>query len=641
MNNNKKIFIEEVRASKCSDIIFHFLNGNITLKEFEYGAYAICPGCGSGKTTNIRNLISIRWHEGVLYSAFTKDECNLMYKWIVDNLVGTSINPKTGEVLKLEDIIVLHSDSSAPGVDNDLWRNNPTELFNKKIIICTHAKLLDEPIDLLVRSNFSGKLSDIIGPSRASLKSNGDLPRQWILIDESTETKCIKKYIRKSVLLMFSWYVDKENKLINESNGNFRLVAVPCKPRLDLPIRHYGAFKTTVKEYIKFNASKELANLFLKEDNELNKLRNEQVYESMFNDYTILANTNGESEYIPLIYSFTDIISDQIYSHVLLFDGTSDITLSNSSMFKVLSYPNKYNSQCNVSKFSFNLSRRIKFDKSINNIDEYMRDKLHSLSDQLESIIRQNKRTLIFTWMNFKSDDSDVNDEVTDGLIAETNSYAINKNMSIPSYLVDELKSRGLIEGEDFSIEYYGSGKDKAINDYRDYDAVVMCGNYRVPNSVISDFNLMFHTNITGTEYYANRAIQAICRTRIRKHNGDPINVYISSDWGGDTINYIKRYLKIDKIEGQLDPESIINIDYMYNELRKMHISPKKAEQIAKLSTLDENIFRAITGKIMYSTSLKLNDVYEIIPMTVKEVHKYRRILSSLLNYGVKLNIIK
>jgi hypothetical protein len=151
----------------------------------------------------------------------------------------------------------------------------------------------------------------------------------------------------------------------------------------------------------------------------------------------------------------------------------------------------------------------------------------------------------------------------------------------------------------------------------------------------------MFHTNITGTEYYANRAIQAICRTRIRKHNGDPINVYISSDWGGDTINYIKRYLKIDKIEGQLDPESIINIDYMYNELRKMHISPKKAEQIAKLSTLDENIFRAITGKIMYSTSLKLNDVYEIIPMTVKEVHKYRRILSSLLNYGVKLNIIK
>lgn len=120
---------------------FNFLNGTIYLDEARFGAYAICPGCGSGKTTIIKQLIGMKWHEGILYSAFTRDEVNSMYNWIVNNLVDKE-DPLTGRTLKLDDIIVLHSDYTAAGTDKDLWLNRPREIANKKIVLCTHAKLM-------------------------------------------------------------------------------------------------------------------------------------------------------------------------------------------------------------------------------------------------------------------------------------------------------------------------------------------------------------------------------------------------------------------------------------------------------------------------------------------------------------------
>ena len=150
----------------------------------------------------------------------------------------------------------------------------------------------------------------------------------------------------------------------------------------------------------------------------------------------------------------------------------------------------------------------------------------------------------------------------------------------------------------------------------------------------------MFGTNITGTEYYTNRAIQAICRTRIRKHQAEPINVYISSDWSGDTVNSIRKYLNVPGFESVIVNEAKDNVDYMYAELRKKGITPKKAEQIAKLSTLDQNIFRAIIDEVSYSTELKLCEVFNILPMTEKKASKYNRIISTLMIHGVECSII-
>lgn len=77
----------------------------------------------------------------------------------------------------------------------------------------------------------------------------------------------------------------------------------------------------------------------------------------------------------------------------------------------------------------------------------------------------------------------------------------------------------------------------------------------------------------------------------------------------------------------------------MYNELREIKVSPKKAEQIAKLSTLDQNIFRAIINSTNYSTELKLDDVFNLIPMTEKKVSKYYKMITWLGLLGIQLKI--
>lgn len=646
----------ELNELKSGMLEFNFLNGTIYLDETRFGAYAICPGCGSGKTTIVKQLIGLKWHEGILYSAFTRDEVNLMYNWIVNNLVDKE-DPLTGRTLRLDDIIVLHSDYTAAGTDKDLWLNRPREIANKKIVLCTHAKLLDEPLHLLVASNFNQPLSDVIGPLAASVigGSNSLLPRQWILIDESTEAKSEKFKVSKSMIMALGTLSDRVNNVSRVDPTTGRIIyssSLLPKPRIVRNINYYKDFCNLLDTLSEYSPSTFL-NQLRTEKTELDKIRNDQFRQSFFTKFNELS--FEKSEVARVCFSFTDLIRQGMLTHVLLLDGTSDITLSKSNKLEVLSYDNKYSSPVKLSLFSFyGLDRKVKVDKSVPDIDFYIKDKVNNIVDQLETIIRSNEKTLIFTWMDLKKSEVEENDDLPEfdqsnyssepkdiKLASEVTDIKVNSNQYFYKYIQHKLEDRGLVNGVNFSIEYYGSGKDKAINDYRDYDAVVLAGSYHVPNSVISDFNLMFGTNMSGTEYYSNRAIQAICRTRIRKHEGEPINVYISSDWSGDTINYIKRYLNVPGFENVVNDEVKNDIEYMYNELRRIKVSPKKAEQIAKLSTLDQNIFRAIVNGTNYSTDLKLDDVFNTLPVSRKDAHKYSYLTNHLKeNYRIIINII-
>ena len=164
-------------------------------------------------------------------------------------------------------------------------------------------------------------------------------------------------------------------------------------------------------------------------------------------------------------------------------------------------------------------------------------------------------------------------------------------------------------------------------NEYREFDGIVLLGKYQVPGHVINEFNIDNHSSITGIEYYANRVVQAVCRTRIRMHQGLPINVYFSSDWNDDVISLAGVHLGV---KGLVCPKLFISnlesdIKFMTSVLRTdLKISPKKAEQIAKLSTLDRGIYCAIVNNGIYKCTLSLDDVYSIIPMSRKEVDAYK-----------------
>lgn len=192
---NKRIYLEEIDNRFLR---FNFLNGSIDLDQSATGSFAICPGCGSGKTTLIKELIKLKWSEGILYTAFTIDEVNNMYQFC-KSLVGL-YDVNTNETLKIDDIIVLHSDYESEGTDSNLWRNNPEELMNKKIILCTHHKLLNEPFHLLISAKFNKKLVKRFPPTyRTTHSIDGDIPRQWILIDEMPESSMYLAELGKNV----------------------------------------------------------------------------------------------------------------------------------------------------------------------------------------------------------------------------------------------------------------------------------------------------------------------------------------------------------------------------------------------------------------------------------------------------------
>ena len=119
---------------------FRFLNGEVVIPN-KPGGYVVASGCGSGKTTAIRQLMINSFHEGVLYSAATIKECNEMYKFLLNN--GIDENR----------VVILHSNTQDKGVDLNMLRNHPEQLADKWVIICTHHKLLNEYPELLLKYN--------------------------------------------------------------------------------------------------------------------------------------------------------------------------------------------------------------------------------------------------------------------------------------------------------------------------------------------------------------------------------------------------------------------------------------------------------------------------------------------------------
>lgn len=185
----KRINVTSDICCNLNTIDMEFLNGGKIIIPSKYDGYVIASGCGSGKTTIIKELIRTQRYTGILYSASTIKECNEMYEWVKELYISEGIEDELEE-----DVIVLHSDYRSEGTNNNLWRNNPEELSRKVIIICTHYKLLNEFPELLIRYRRNPiNYDDISYTQRATmnvpeLNENGELvvyqPRQLILIDE-------------------------------------------------------------------------------------------------------------------------------------------------------------------------------------------------------------------------------------------------------------------------------------------------------------------------------------------------------------------------------------------------------------------------------------------------------------------------
>lgn len=225
-------------------IRFKFLNGSILLP-YKYGGYVIAPGCGAGKTTAIKDLIRQKYSKGILYTASTIDECNLMYEYCKE-LVSEVNDPKK---LTLEDIAFITHESSN-------WKSNLDSLSDKKIIICDNRILTESHDTILAISSTRFRVNDFdLGELALGELPEGDsyFPREFVILDDIRSSDlnpvefCTKDHSGRSYLIsILTNYTEQDlyefkNSLgwmvgvIREPYENSFMFKFPDLPEVDFP----------------------------------------------------------------------------------------------------------------------------------------------------------------------------------------------------------------------------------------------------------------------------------------------------------------------------------------------------------------------------------------------------------------------
>ena len=615
MNDNIKVTFEN------NWIKFNLLNGTLQVPDLP-GGYVISSGCGSGKTTAIKDIISQKYRDGILYSASTIEECNRMYQYCKDLVLSVN-NPN---LLNIDDIIVLHSDYKSEGTDLNTWVNNPEEISKKRIVICTHNKLLREDLRLLMKVRIpSFTTNDYYGSAMLpTFEGEGVIlyPRKYVLIDELPTIQSTKYEITKSFLKIIARRLLDE---LHDNQGNL--------------IAFYGA---------KFVKPESFNELKLYYDNVPDKLKfsfgsdpkgfkQEKLLSMIYRNFDRFMSSKDDK------FIVSDNVSEMLIpgmtSTILLFDGTGDLTFTSDNMvnnhlrFNVVNLQGKkYNSRVFIEKFEFKTKRylgRLKDEKLIDNISSIV-DNIN----KIEAIILRNNKTLIVTWKCFKDNDQS-SEEIPDESLLNLDDSGLFEIRASKINLCNYYKMKLLqrIPEDRFDVIYYQSGLDKATNQFKDYDSVIFLGEFHVPEYVVSEFRNTYRTDTKSINYQAYQVIQAICRTRIRNHKGDDIRVYFSEDWNDKLLLGLNEYFN-----GAYNSFEVNSNLRIVDESLKF-IRPKWREAIRKLIEYDPNLKVKLISSELYEVKITLSKIFDIIPMYGKQIRSYYPLINYLRKLGIELNI--
>lgn len=625
-----------------SEYRFDFLNGSIKVPDSP-GIKVISTGCGSGKTTAIKEMIKVHFPDGIVYVANTIRECNEMYDWIMDNAIGSVSKGADGKEVTLNesDVISVHNEPRIDpltgainnGVNLHLWNNHPEKIANKRVIICTSHKLLNENPELIIGYNLN-KISafdlDLYSRIDYRIVSKGsDLlsmdyevsrPRKLVIIDELPRCSVLKKSYTSTTIKSLA--MDKELDVIY--TGKLDENGFP-EYRTKLYFKREGSY---IKMKAVYNELERLdkALLISKSDSVPAELRKEMILSSLYRNYELYA--NSDEDIINVTCNINNLINN--YSSILLFDGTGDLLYPNvdETKFNIKLYniEDKYSSKIDIYKIHNNISSRtvkgrIDTQKEIE-IKQSIEDNITEIIDNVFNNEKTNK-ILIVSWMNIKSE------VAFNKSINEFSSIVLNEDFKLTEYIKDRLIGR---VNKEFDVIHYMSGLDKATNKYRDYDTVVFLGKFQVPNSAIKEINEDLGCSTDQRNYTLHQLAQAICRTQIRKHNSDDlVNVYFTDDWDESVVKDIYKYITEDKIH-----QSNISV----SDTTLSFIKPKWRGVIDRLGTYDPKLLDAVKFGKKYSLEMSLDIIYDLIPMSRKEACKYNSLVRYLNSIGINLIIL-
>ena len=116
------------------------------------------------------------------------------------------------------------------------------------------------------------------------------------------------------------------------------------------------------------------------------------------------------------------------------------------------------------------------------------------------------------------------------------------KNCDFVEWIRTALYNDPNLQQSQFSVTYFGAADTKSTNDYCDYENIVLCGSWSIPESDTSKFCKAFLSDITNPQHRMWYYVQLISRIGIRRGDRNTYNVYMSDDYCFDFVNCLNSY---------------------------------------------------------------------------------------------------
>lgn len=704
---------DEVKMTYNQDGSFdmHFISSDIHIDR-NHTARVIAPSCGDGKTTMIKYIMKHYFQYGILVAVDTIDEVKMYGEYIKNELIGyTSVN---GFTLTEDDYILLHSNNENKQFEYT-YASNPLDIMNKAIVVCTHHKFFNNDPRLFIHMNVNVRNPEVLkginlsslsifkqavgcGPLAQGLKqvgADGIRRRQFILIDEMPKCNVLKRRLGKPEL---SCLVHEE--VIDNPKTKFHIGIIRYDANY-MPI--YGKvvdewhdpiikFSLDDKNELYFNYRRTFLNS-PKDDPTRNNTRviddlnTMAILDSLYDGFDFYTrgcarNNDGQitsygvttqgtlrelPEYIDVVYNLSTLADPNMQTNLWLFDGTGDLTFCGANNF-YMSLPDlhkpKFQSPINFYKIDISSGRRFKESTLFGKFDK-VKDILDNNINILLSIFKKNpnNKFLIDSWKNLKFNGAEEKQiksyhvGIEKYLSKEGKNILFNLTDYYSDYLtpiINQMKSTGELGPDfEFSFIHYQSGLDRATNQFRDYDSIVFLGEFIIPQSAIDEHNTNMGAKTDLIKYTVHQLVQAACRLRVRKHTGEPINIYYTSDWNEGLMILLGLYLSDKPLSQRMDflmksgsemmePNYLSHIQSIltnFTDRSLNNLKPKWRKVIRVLMDYDSNLEYAIVSKNPYIMNIHIDKLFELIPMSEKKERAYYPLMNQLKTLGIDLRI--
>ena len=474
-------------------------------------------------------------------------------------------------------ILRLHGDATT---ELDAYRDHPEEIMLKKVILLTHVRFWSDLIHYFLIFNPKTDPGAFDGDFESLMKRE-DL-RKWILFDE---TPLFYVPFAKIIRAVLGCLTEKRGKLWQ------------CKSPSDMQ-----------DSYMKFVEGTPEA--FSKSNHKLGRLKRDTTLAIIPRFWNVWIN-RGKQEKMELQFYPTDICLKNIKTHILFYEGVGEVLLRGIKNITLLDIPGKYNSTVDFIPLDVEPQKRS---------EKFKKATFDTMMDEVEKTLKveEGNQTLIVCWKN-------------------TGSRIDNQQSGKSEWkdLIDaDLMRRGFLNGTDYSITYFGAADTKSTNQYRNYQNIILLGDWNTPENFAGRVRTAFNSDTTIEDYRVWYYTQLICRIGIRNLAGGNFKVYYTKDYKPLFINQLNDYLNMNKYTPKSKPKS--KRPWFDDIAKACGIREPMKGDIEKLATMYPDLKAEIETRHSYSLSIPLSQLAVICPK--KEMR--RRAYNPLVKALGKLNII-